>query len=223
MRPVQILTVMWFLAALASSARAQSPDVWQTYGQLLASNPSAASALQDDPSLYRSSAFMNQNPALQSYILQHPDLYRSLMSRAPKYRPDSNAYALSSYLHYHPRVAQALDANPALSTDPGFLQRHPDFRAFLQRHPVVQRRLATRGWDFQQWQHYHPWNGRTEWRDADDWSDRDWRQRWEPRSEYREEEAEEEEHEEHHRHHHDNGKHLGWYKHHKHDDQGDDE
>jgi hypothetical protein len=112
MRPVQILTVMWFLAALASSARAQSPDVWQTYGQLLASNPSAASALQADPSLYRSSAFMNQNPALQSYILQHPDLYRSLMSRAPKYRPDSNAYALSSYLHYHPRVCAGARCEP---------------------------------------------------------------------------------------------------------------
>src|SRR5215469_8199560 len=221
MRRVQVLTLTLILAALASSAKAQSPDVWQTYSQLLASNPSAASTLQADPSLYRSSAFMNQNPGLQSYILQHPDLYRSLMSRAPKYRPDSNAYALSSYLHYHPQVAQALDTNPALSTDPSFLQRHPDFRAFLQRHPVVQRRMATRGWDFQQWQQNHPWDGHTKWRDADDWSDRDWRQRRETRSEYQEE-AEEEEHEEHDRQHHDHGKHLGWYKHHKHhDDQGD--
>ena len=96
------------------------------------------------------------------------------MSRAPKYHPDSNAYAMSSYLHYHPQVAQALELNSALSTDPTFLQSHPQFRAFLQKHPVVQRRLATRGWDFQQWQRYHQWNQRAEWRDADDWSDRDW-------------------------------------------------
>jgi hypothetical protein len=25
------------------------------------------------------------------------------MSCAPKYHPDSNAYAISSYLHYHPK------------------------------------------------------------------------------------------------------------------------
>ena len=59
MSRVQVLLTL-ILAALASSARAQSPDVWQTYSQLLAGNPSAASALQADPSLYRSSAFMNQ-------------------------------------------------------------------------------------------------------------------------------------------------------------------
>jgi hypothetical protein len=203
---------------------AQSPEVWQTFNNLLASNPSAASALQADPSLYRSSAFMNQNPPLQSYILQHPDLYQSLMSRAPKYHPDSNAYTLSSYLHYHPQVAQALELNPALSTDPTFLRMHPQFRAFLREHPVVQRRLATRGWGFQQWQHYHQWDQRAQWRDADDWSDRDWHPRWSRQHEFEEEEeAEEAEHYERH----DNVKHLGWYKHHKHhggeDDQGQDD
>jgi hypothetical protein len=54
------------------------------------------------------------------------------MSRAPKYHPDSNAYAMSSYLHYHPQVAQALELNPALSTDPTFLQSHPQFRAVAE-------------------------------------------------------------------------------------------
>jgi hypothetical protein len=223
MRLVGVLAAMALLTVVTTPVMAQSPEVWQTYNNLLASHPSAASALQADPSLYRDSAFMNQHTALQSYILQHPDLYQSLMSRAPKYRPDSNAYALSSYLHYHPQVAQALELNPTLSTDPTFLHNHPEFRAFLQKHPMAQRRLATRGWDFQQWQRYHQWNQRAEWRDADDWSDRDWRPRWGRQHEFEEEEAEEAE--EHHARH-DHGKHLGWYKHHKHhgdDDQGQDD
>jgi hypothetical protein len=226
MRILRILTATALFAAVTTSVMAQSPEVWQTYNSLLASHPSAASALQADPSLYRSSAFMNQHTALQSYILQHPDLYQSLMSRAPKYHPDSNAYTMSSYLHYHPQVARALELNPALSTDPTFLQNHPQFRAFLQKHPVVQRRLATRGWDFQQWQHYHPWSERAEWRDADDWSDRDWHPQWSRQHEFEEEEAEEAEEAEHHERH-DHGKHLGWYKHHKYhgdeDDQGQDD
>ena len=86
MRLVNILAAIALLMIVARSVMAQSPDVWQTYDNLLASNPSAASALQADPSLYRSSTFMNQNPTLQSYILQHPELYQSLMSRAPALR-----------------------------------------------------------------------------------------------------------------------------------------
>ena len=226
MRLVRILAAMALLTVVARPVMAQSPNVWQAYNSLLAGNPSAASALQADPSLYRSSAFMNQNPTLQSYILQHPDLYQSLMSRAPKYHPDSNAYALSSYLHYHPQVAQALNQDPALSTDPTFLRMHPQFRVFLQKHPVVQRRLATRGWDFEQWQRSHQWNQRAEWRDADDWSDRDWHPHWNREHEFEEEEEAEEAEEAEHHERHDHGKHLGWYKHHKHhgdDDQGEDD
>jgi hypothetical protein len=220
-KAMRLIGILTLLTVVAAPAMAQSPEVWQTYNNLLGSYPSASSALQADPSLYRSSAFMNQNPVLQSYILQHPDLYQSLMSHAPKYRPDSNAYALSSYLHYHPQVAQALEVNPALSTDPSFLQNHPQFRIFLRNHPVAQRRLATRGWDFEQWQRNHQWNQRAAWRDADDWSNRDWRPQRSRQNELGEEEAEEEKEE--HRHH-DHGKHLGWYKHHSNTDkQGEDD
>ena len=147
------------------------------------------------------------------------------MPAAAQVDPNLGGFNLSNYLHYHPDIAQALAANPSIVNNPAYLAQHPDFKGFLQHHPGVAQQLSTRGWNFTEWQRMHPWDQRNQWRNADAWSDRDWRQEWERQqqilNEHREAEIaeEEEEHE-----HHDHGKHLGWYKHRgKHHDEDEDD
>jgi hypothetical protein len=42
----------------------------------------------------------------------------------------------------HPAIAHALEYNPSLISDPGYLKKHPDFSAFLQAHPEVREAMA---------------------------------------------------------------------------------
>jgi hypothetical protein len=218
-----------FALGVSTTVAAQSNDpLLQSYYAFMGNHPAAASALQADPSLYRSRSFMDQHPQVQSYLLQHPAQYQQLMSQAPRH-PDPDTTALNKFLVGHPAIAQSLNANPALSTDPMFLNQHPTFRKFLQQHPVEQRRLATRGYNFE---HYtggipgHPadisgapsWDSRQNFEDDDD-GDAYRHHRHHHRGHEMaeaEEEGEELEAHEHHHEHHDHGKHLGWYKHHGH-------
>src|SRR6476661_5741599 len=144
----RIAAVLGLALAFSMPARAQT-NALTMYENFLALHQTAAQALSANPSLYRSPGFMVQHPDVWSYLNQNPALYQSLAAKVPAYSPDAAAFNLSNYLHYH-----------------------PDFKGFLMHHPGVQQQLTMRGWNFSRWQQTHPWDQRSQWREADAWSDR---------------------------------------------------
>jgi hypothetical protein len=62
---------------------------------------------------------------------------------------DSQAFLTwDSFAAEHPAIARTLAFKPSLMNDPGYLNKHPELKAFFQTHPEVQDAMAANPGDF---------------------------------------------------------------------------
>jgi phage-related protein len=136
-----------------------------THGQLasmdrfLDSHPEVAEQLRKDPALVNDKKFVDQHPALQSYLQQHPGV-RAEFSENPNgvmqqeqhfdQRGDGRdrdltrgqLASLDRFLDSHPEVAEQLRKNPSLVNDKKFVDQHPALQSYLQQHPGVREEFG---------------------------------------------------------------------------------
>ena len=127
-------------------------------------HPEIAEQLRKNPSLVNDKRFVEQHPALQSYLQQHPQV-REEASENPNafmhqeqrfdhqenYGQNSGRFghdtdrgevaSFGQFLGGHENIAQQIAKNPALVNNAEYMENHPELKAYLQAHPGVQAQL----------------------------------------------------------------------------------
>jgi hypothetical protein len=133
------------------------------FDRFLDSHPEVAEQLHKDPSLVDSREFVQNHPALQSYLQEHPHVSEAVrdnpnvfMHREDRYErhEDGKAYSdndrrgdkditrkqlaeFDRFTDSHPEIAEQLRKNPSLVDNREFVQNHPALQAYLHEHPTV--------------------------------------------------------------------------------------
>jgi hypothetical protein len=127
--------------------------------RFLDSHPEIAEQLRKNPSLLTNKKFVDDHPALQSYMQQHPQVRQEIgenpsafMQREQQFdqREDSRDRdmtrgelgSMDRFLDSHPEIAEQLRKNPSLLTNKEFAQDHPALRSYLQQHPQVRQEIG---------------------------------------------------------------------------------
>ena len=155
---------------IAENARGNpNPDLTRqqlaTMDQFLDSHPDIDKQLRNSPSLIDDPNYVRANPQLQSFLAQHPEMQAEFRENpnyfmrrenqldargagltgnrdanlTPKQRADRDAF-----LSKHKDIDRDLQANPALVNDNDYLNRHKDFKAFLDKDPEVREQYRYR-------------------------------------------------------------------------------
>lgn len=133
--------------------------------RFLDGHPEIAEQVRKDPSLLTNKKFVDQHPALQTYLQQHPQVRQEVaenpnnfMQQEQRFDRQENNYGQSKgrfdsdvtrgeltsfgqFLSGHDSVAQQLSKNPSLVNNAEYMENHPELKAYLQAHPGVQQEL----------------------------------------------------------------------------------
>ena len=118
------------------------------------SHPEIGEQLKKNPALIDNKEFVQNHPALQSFLADHPGVREELkenpnafMNREERFdrREDGRdrdvtrgeLANMDRFMDGHPEIAEQLRKNPALMDNKGFVESHPALQAFLADHPGV--------------------------------------------------------------------------------------
>jgi hypothetical protein len=141
------------------------------FNRFLDSHREIAEQVRKNPSLADNRQFVQNHPALQTYLQDHPEVREEIRNdpnafmqeearyehhdegfdRDRRYDPmdrDSMHRRFGEFLGSHSEVAQQLSQNPALVKDQQFLQDHPELQDYLSQHPDVRQQLMANPDDF---------------------------------------------------------------------------
>ncbi len=151
--------------------RQDGRDRDMTRGQLasmdrfLDSHPEVAEQLRKDPSLVNDKKFVQQHPALQSYLQQHPGVREefgenpnAFMQREQRFdqregfeqRGDGGfdrdamhgeAANFGQFLEAHANIAAQISKDPSLVSNKEYMENHPELQEYLKAHPNAQAQL----------------------------------------------------------------------------------
>ena len=130
------------------------------FDQFLDTHRETAEQLRKDPSLVDNREFVNNHPALQTYLREHPELRGQLkqnpnafMHQEERYdRRDgdrdrgSNRDAVArfdQFLDSHRETADQLRKDPSLVDNQEYVRNHPDLQAYLQDHPELREQIKS--------------------------------------------------------------------------------
>src|SRR5258706_178153 len=118
-------------------------------------HPEIAEQLRRDPSLVNNKEFVENHPALQQFLAEHPGVreeYKenpnAFMSREQRFdRREDQARDrdvtrgelanMDRFMDSHPEIAEQLRKNPSLVNNKEFVENHPALQQFLAEHPGV--------------------------------------------------------------------------------------
>jgi len=117
-----------------------------------------AQQVRKDPSLLDNQRFVQDHPALQTYLQDNPGVRdqirqdpNSFMRQEDAYDRDSNMRDrdpmrdhmadFGGFLHSHSDIQNDLSRNPSAVKDHEYVQNHPELYAYLNAHPDVQAEL----------------------------------------------------------------------------------
>jgi hypothetical protein len=142
---------------VAGNARGNpNPDLTRqelaTMDQFLDSHPDIDQQLRANPKLIddqnymrahpQLQAFFAQNPVVQNEFRENPNYFMRRENRFDARNPDTNLTERQrrdrdDFMAKHKDIDRDLQANPGLANDNDYLNRHRDFRAFLDKDPDV--------------------------------------------------------------------------------------
>jgi len=157
----------------APTARAQSPSTQDNarvqdndttrselakFDQFMDSHREIAEQLRKDPSLVNKSDFVEQHPALQTFLEQQPGIREELRENPNTFMRQENAFdrredardndanreALAKFDQFmdgHREIAEQLRKDPSLANDRTFVEQHPALQAYLEQQPDVRDHL----------------------------------------------------------------------------------
>lgn len=140
------------------------------FDRFLDGHPELAEQLRKDPSLVNNREFVENHPALQSYLQDHPRVREEIkenpnafMHQEKRYERtedrrddrdhdrdndrrdnDTTRRELGSFDHFmdgHPEIAEQLRKDPSLVDNHEFVRNHPALQDYLQQHPAVREEI----------------------------------------------------------------------------------
>lgn len=135
-----------------------------SFDQFLDHHREIAEQLRKDPSLVNNQKWVQEHPALQTYLQDHKGVREEITENPNAFMTAENRYdrredsygretnrgdmrhgdmdSFRDFLGNHSSIAQQLHKDPSLAKNPQFLETHPEFRAYLTAHPSVQSALV---------------------------------------------------------------------------------
>ena len=129
-----------------------------SFNRFLDEHREVAEQVRKDPSLLDNRNFVQNHPALQTYLQNNPGVRDQLrqdpnafMRQEDAYNRDSNTRdhdpahdhmaGFGGFLHSHSDIQNDLSRNPSAVKDHEYVQNHPELYAYLNAHPDVQAEL----------------------------------------------------------------------------------
>ncbi len=134
-----------------------------SFDQFLDHHREIAEQLRKDPSLANNQKWVQDHPALQTYLQDHKGVREEIAENPNAFMTAENRYdrredsygrvnrgdmrhgdmdSFREFLGSHSSISQQLHKDPSLAKNPQFLESHPEFRAYLTAHPSVQSALV---------------------------------------------------------------------------------
>jgi hypothetical protein len=124
--------------------------------------------VRSNPSLLDDRQFVDNHPALKSYLQDHPQIREQVMQNPNgfmqladrdnggdnRWRPgeprpmDDRMMAFSGFLGNHDDIRNDLQRNPEMVKDQSYLQNHSELNSYLTAHPDVRAELMQNPQDF---------------------------------------------------------------------------
>jgi hypothetical protein len=125
-----------------------------SFNHFLDGHTEIAEQLRKNPSLLDNGQFVQNHPALQTYLQDHPGVREAVkenpngvmhaedhMDLRDDERNREELANFNRFLDSHPEIAEQLRRNPTLADNPQFVKNHPAFQTYLQDHPGVRTEL----------------------------------------------------------------------------------
>jgi hypothetical protein len=140
------------------TSAAQSPDEASrnelaNFNRFLEAHPEIGEQLRKDPSVIDNHRFLDEHPALQSYLIQHPAVRQLIQDNPSAFMHQENVYDRTAddkasrnelanfnrFLEAHPEIGEQLRRDPSLIDNHRFLDEHPALQTYLVDHPAVRQ------------------------------------------------------------------------------------
>jgi hypothetical protein len=130
------------------------------FDQFLDTHHETAEQLRKDPSLVDNREFLNNHPALQTYLREHPELREQLKQNPNAFMHQEERYdrreddrdrgsnrnevaRFDQFLDSHRETAEQLRKDPSLVDNQDFLQHHPALQTYLQDHTELREQIKS--------------------------------------------------------------------------------
>jgi phage-related protein len=125
------------------------------FDTFLDSHPEIAEQLRKNPTLADNKEFLQNHPALQQFLQEHPGIGEQFAQDPRDFMRDEDRFDrrgdevnhreladFDGFLDSHPEIAQQLSKDPSLAKNDEYLQNHPELRDYLKTHTGVQEQLT---------------------------------------------------------------------------------
>jgi hypothetical protein len=124
------------------------------FDQFADSHREIAEQLRKDPSLVNDREFVENHPALQTYLQDHPGIRQEMQENPNAFMRQEDRFdrhedargsgatrehlaSFGEFLGGHSDVARQVSKDPSLVKNDDFVRKHPDFQDFLNTHPAI--------------------------------------------------------------------------------------
>ena len=127
------------------------------FNRFLDSHREIAEQLRKDPSLANNPQFVDNHPALQSFLRNNPEVRQDLRQNANAFmqeedridrqdwRDRDNSHGrmadFGGFLGGHSDIARDMSRDPSIVKNHNYMQQHPELNAYLSAHPDVRDEL----------------------------------------------------------------------------------
>jgi hypothetical protein len=128
------------------------------FDQFADSHREIAEQLRKDPSLVNNREFVENHPALQAYLQDHPGIRQEMRENPNAFMRQEDRFdrhqdargsgatrehlaSFGEFLGGHSDVARQVSKDPSLVKNDDFVKKHPDFQDFLNTHPAVREEM----------------------------------------------------------------------------------
>jgi hypothetical protein len=135
------------------------------FNRFLDDHREIAEQVRRNPSLVDNREFVQNHPALQSYLQNNPDVRVQVRQDPNVFMRDENRFnrtddarvrdanrdhmaSFGEFLQSHERINQDVSRNPALVKDHVYVENHRDLNEYLNNHPEVKQDWAARPNEF---------------------------------------------------------------------------
>ncbi len=128
----------------------------QRFNEFLDSHREIAEQVRKNPALMNNQAFVENHPALLTYLQEHPEARQQIKQNANSFMQAENNFdrredgrdrdndanraeheRFDRFLDSHREIAEQVRKNPSLVDNDEFSRNHPELQAYLQEHPGV--------------------------------------------------------------------------------------
>jgi hypothetical protein len=127
------------------------------FNRFMETHPEVAEQLRKDPSLVDNRNFVENHPALQTYLADHPAIRQQITERPDAFMRQEQRYdahdgeitnrevvEFGRFMNSHPEIAEQLRKDPSLVDNREFVENHPALQEYLKEHPDVRAEIKAK-------------------------------------------------------------------------------